>query len=182
MAKQTLSNIIRGKHYYRNKFRSTVVLLILSLTIMASLSLFIFYEELTQPTPNFYASNSAGAGFITQLTPLSEPNQTSQYLLAPDPPEEMNIKSIDTETQTPTTSPGDNAAPQSPQAQPPAQTGTGTPPTTSPGDNAAPQSPQAPSPAQTGTGTTPTTNPGGNPTPQSPIAPQPPAQGETNGQ
>ncbi len=94
MAKQTLSNIVRGKHYYRNNFRGTVMLLMVSLLITASLCLFLFYEELTKPSIRFYASSAAGAGFITPLKPLLEPNNSSKYLLEPDLPAEMQAHTL----------------------------------------------------------------------------------------
>ena len=94
MAKQTVSNIVRGKHYYRDKFRGTVMLLIVSLLITASLALLIFYQELSKPEVKFFASSAAGAGFITPLKPLSEPNKSDQYLLKPDLPAEMQTHTL----------------------------------------------------------------------------------------
>ena len=89
------SLIKQQQNFYRDYFRRFVVASIGSMIISFLLLLAIFYVYLTQAPVTFYASNTAG--FITPLPALSQPNQTDNYLLPPDPPVETTVKTLNLE-------------------------------------------------------------------------------------
>lgn len=87
MAKKTYQEIMRQKHFYRNAYRKCLSALVVSCLLMAGLSFGLYYLTISEPVPNFYASQSAG--LLTQIQGLDEANPASTALLAPDPVEEM---------------------------------------------------------------------------------------------
>ena len=87
MAKRTYEEVTQQKHFYRNAYRRASTALLVSCTITVLLSFSIYFTVASEREPVYYASQSAG--LIRPLTPLDEPNTSSQALLAPDPPEEM---------------------------------------------------------------------------------------------
>lgn len=95
MFKLSFSEIQQLKNYFRDTFRRLIVVLLVSLAIQWLLVVAIFYEVVTMPAPDFYATNSAG--FITTLNALPQVNATSEYLLKPDPAEEIEIKRLGSE-------------------------------------------------------------------------------------
>lgn len=87
--------MIQGqKAYYRKNYRRMVLLCMVSFSITIVLLLLVNYFFFTRPEPTYYATSSAGAGFITPLRALNAPNQSSTALLKPDPPEERQMKNL----------------------------------------------------------------------------------------
>jgi intracellular multiplication protein IcmM len=80
------------RFFYRDKFRSTLSLLLVSLMITIVLITAIVFWRLTQKGTDFYATNGVSAP--VSLTSLDESNQSSESLLPPDPPEEMGLKRL----------------------------------------------------------------------------------------
>ena len=87
MARRTYEEIVLRKNFYRNAYRRITTALILSCSLMLAFVIGIYVLTITEPTPDFYASQSAG--ILTKLTPLNEPNTASETLLPSDPVEEM---------------------------------------------------------------------------------------------
>ena len=92
--KLTVSDRLSSRNFYRNLYRAFVKWLWLSLACNVGLALLLFYAILRINEPKYYATNSAGAGFINRLRPMSQPNQGSKPLLKPDPHEEVRVKLI----------------------------------------------------------------------------------------
>jgi intracellular multiplication protein IcmM len=80
------------RFFYRDKFRATLAWLLVSLTMTMVLIVAIVFWRLTQKGADFYATNGVAAPI--SLTPLDAPNQSSESLLPPDPPEEMGLKGL----------------------------------------------------------------------------------------
>lgn len=91
MPRHTIDDIKLLKNYYRDKYRLMVKLNLYSLIVTICLTLGLFYMEVTRPPSQYFASNSAGAGFISELTSRATPNSAAKALLKPDPPEEMSF-------------------------------------------------------------------------------------------
>ena len=95
MARVTIDDILSQKFFYRDNLRRAAVGLLFSIVVNAALLGGIFFELVTKKESKFYASNAAGAGFILELSPMAQPNMSDQALLPPDPPEEVEIKTLD---------------------------------------------------------------------------------------
>lgn len=87
MARRTYEEITLRKNFYRNAYRRTLAALMFSAFTMLGFVGGIYYLTVVEPTREFFASQSAG--IITKLTPLNEPNASSEPLLKSDPVEEM---------------------------------------------------------------------------------------------
>ena len=91
MPRVTLDEVKTQKNYYRDKLRMVVKLNLVSLIMMNIIVLGIYYQVLVRPEHKFYATNSAGAGFIHELKAMRQRNSLPKALLKPDPPEEMHL-------------------------------------------------------------------------------------------
>ena len=91
----TREQALRSRNFYRNLYRAFVKWLWFSLACNVVLTFLLFYLILRLPEPRYYATNSAGAGFINKLRPMVKPNLRKGPLLKPDPPEEMRVKKVD---------------------------------------------------------------------------------------
>lgn len=92
--KLTIEEVKVSRNFFRNRYRVFIAILWLSLGLNAGLTVVLFYSVLQIPNPIYYATNSAGAGFVTRLYALPNPNERSSPLLKPDPPEEVEIKDL----------------------------------------------------------------------------------------
>lgn len=86
MTRLTLEEIKQSKNFYRDHFRRLVRVLLGSIFVILFLLMVLAYVVLNRSEPHYNATNSVG--FIDRLTPLSQPNMSSQALLPPDPPSE----------------------------------------------------------------------------------------------
>ncbi|GAB4222685.1 MAG: hypothetical protein Tsb005_15350 [Gammaproteobacteria bacterium] len=84
MYRETYWEIKARKFFYRDYYRRLIRILLVSLVIILLLVVAIVYNILTRPEIIFYATNSEG--FVIELNPLDQPNQSPNYLLEPDPP------------------------------------------------------------------------------------------------
>jgi len=90
-----IAAIKQQKNFNRDNLRRCVMVLIVSVFCTLMLLAGIFYQMLTKPAAAYYASNAAGAGFITRLTPLNKPNDSATALLKPDAVDEIGgVKKI----------------------------------------------------------------------------------------
>ena len=87
--------IKRQKNFHRNYYRRFVVAAVVSMFISLLLMVAIAYVYMTYPTVRFYAVNSEV--YITLLKPLDGPNLAENFLLKPDPYEEMRIRDLSIE-------------------------------------------------------------------------------------
>ncbi len=94
MNKRAMEMIKSQKNYYRDLYRKLVVSTWGSFFLTLLLATGIAYQYFTRGESSYYASNAAGAGFITELSPLDTPNLSSTSLLKPDPPEEITKKRL----------------------------------------------------------------------------------------
>lgn len=92
MRRESYEEIKNHKHFYRNCFRNARKFFTLSMAINILLVMGVFYKVITQPLPDFYATN--GVTGPIQLTALAEANMSSQPLLPNDVPAEMATKDL----------------------------------------------------------------------------------------
>lgn len=67
------------KFYYRDRYRSEVVLLLVALAIIAVLALVVEYKAINRGEPDYYATSSNGA--LVPLQPVSKKRRSPYPLL-----------------------------------------------------------------------------------------------------
>ena len=67
------------KHFYRDHYRSSVKILVVTLFIIAALMLAIAYKVLVRPEPHYYAT--ANDGGLTKLSAIDAPNMGQEPLI-----------------------------------------------------------------------------------------------------
>lgn len=82
MSRSAWTLIKNAKHFYVHTYRRAATFLIYSAALNVLLGIGIYYVHMNQPVRNFYASD--GVTPPVMLTPLDEPNNTSEPLLASD--------------------------------------------------------------------------------------------------
>lgn len=92
MRRLTIQETKASKFYFRNIYRSRVLLLQYSLWLIILQLLIIAGLYFSKSEPEYFATNSASA--IKPLKPMLQPNMSSDALLAPDLPEEISIKQV----------------------------------------------------------------------------------------
>lgn len=84
MSRERWAVIKNNKSFHVNIFRRGLVSLIISLGLSCILGILLFYVYLSRPERDFYATS--GVTPPIKLTPMLNPNMSSQALLPPDPP------------------------------------------------------------------------------------------------
>lgn len=92
MRRESYEEIKAHKNFYRNSFRKTTKVLIISVFLNIVCLIGIFYKFLTLPDPDFYATNGVTAPI--PLKSMNAPNMTSQSLLEEDQPDEITVKEL----------------------------------------------------------------------------------------
>ena len=87
MRKLALSDIKKKKNHYRDFYRRSLMLLSLSTYLSVMLLVISAFVYITQPEPDYYATNSASS--VLQIHSMDGPNFTSKPLLREDLPMEM---------------------------------------------------------------------------------------------
>jgi len=82
MSRQTWDLIKNGKGFYIATYRKLASVLVWSMFFNIVLSLSVYYVYFQEPEPDYYSTN--GITPPLELTPMSEPNETSRPLLATD--------------------------------------------------------------------------------------------------
>lgn len=67
------------KHFYRDRYRAAIKILVVCQFIIILLIPLVFYFGTHRPVPGFYSSSSNGV--ITPLTALDHPNYSNTALL-----------------------------------------------------------------------------------------------------
>lgn len=88
MSIQSLREARTSKHFYRNGFRRTVWLLMISLIINGLLIWGIYTKLVNKIEPRYYSTSGVKAPI--ELQARSRPNDSTQYLLPPDPKTESD--------------------------------------------------------------------------------------------
>jgi intracellular multiplication protein IcmM len=86
--------IKQQKYFHRNYYRRLSLATVISMIISIGLLVAIFYVHISKPPISFYATNAVGTGHPIPLQALDTPNMSSNYLLPPDPVEEITIKKL----------------------------------------------------------------------------------------
>ncbi|NKB46544.1 MAG: phosphoesterase [Legionellales bacterium] len=81
-----------NRFFFRDKFRSTLAFLTMSLILSVVLIVAIVFWRMTQTTPDFYATSGMAAPILLDV--LAQPNLGSEPLLPPDRPEETGLKDL----------------------------------------------------------------------------------------
>ncbi len=84
MNREKWAKIKNNKNYNVRIFRRGTSVIMVMLVFIFILQILILYFYLGQPEPDFYSTN--GVTEPMKLRPLAAPNNTSVFLLAPDPP------------------------------------------------------------------------------------------------
>ncbi|WP_133129392.1 type IVB secretion system protein IcmM/DotJ [Legionella yabuuchiae] len=92
MSRGTWDAIKRSKRFYVITYRNAGTALFFSSALNVLLGTGIYYTYFHQPERNFYATN--GIAPPVELTPLDEPNYTSDALLASDPENDTNDSKV----------------------------------------------------------------------------------------
>ncbi|NQY41762.1 MAG: hypothetical protein HRT87_00200 [Legionellales bacterium] len=95
MRKLEIDDVKKRKFHDASGYRLRVRLLQYSIYLMIGQSIILVLIYLTQPEPLYFATNSASA--IKPIIAMSEPNMSSEAILAPDLPEETTTKSLTVE-------------------------------------------------------------------------------------
>ncbi|GGI89926.1 type IVB secretion system protein IcmM/DotJ [Legionella impletisoli] len=88
MSRGTWEIVKQSKRFYVMTYRKTGTALLFSAALNVLLGAGIYYTYFHQPERDFYATN--GITPPVELTPLDEPNYTSDALLASDPVNDTN--------------------------------------------------------------------------------------------
>ncbi len=88
MTIQNIREVKGGKFFYRNGFRRTIWLLIVSLVINGILILGIYNKLVNKIEPHYYSTS--GVKPPIQLSARSRPNNKPYALLKPDPETDPN--------------------------------------------------------------------------------------------
>jgi intracellular multiplication protein IcmM len=93
MAREAWNVIKHTKEFHVSWYRTGVQLLVISMCLNLVLILLCVYFATRDLKQDYYASD--GIRFPIELNPLKKPNETSQYLLPPDPvSEDESLKVI----------------------------------------------------------------------------------------
>lgn len=92
MSRKTWDLIKLDKNFNVNIYRKGLTALILSLLLSCGLAWGIFNLYKHLPERDYYATS--GITFPVQLTALSTRNNSSEALLAPDPPDDDELRPI----------------------------------------------------------------------------------------
>lgn len=74
-----LALVMMRNDFYRDKYRTTVLIFLVSLVLVAMLAWHVFYTISNPPEPQYFAATNDGR--IIQLHPLSDPVVDSSYVL-----------------------------------------------------------------------------------------------------
>lgn len=92
MSREAWALIKQDKNFNVNVYRRGIISLIVSLGLSCIIVLLMFYTYITEPEPDYYATNGMTPPIKLQL--LLAPNLTSTALLPPDPPDDDGVRVI----------------------------------------------------------------------------------------
>ncbi|KTD21065.1 type IVB secretion system protein IcmM/DotJ [Legionella londiniensis] len=92
MSRRAWQIIKNSKGFYVRTYRSSIRVLVISIFLNLILGVLIYYTYFSRPEPDFYATN--GVTPPVQLTPLDQPNYTSEPLLPDEVETETDNKVI----------------------------------------------------------------------------------------
>ncbi len=92
MSREAWALIQQNKNFNVHIFRRGLTALIVSLGLSCIIVLLMFYTYLREPEPDYYATD--GITPPIQLQPLLDANNSSTWLLPPDPPNDDSVRVI----------------------------------------------------------------------------------------
>ena len=92
MSRETWALIKQDKNFNVNVFRRGIIALIVSLGLTCIIVLLMFYTYIREPEPDYYATN--GITPPVMLHSMAAANESSTWLLPPDPPNDNSEREI----------------------------------------------------------------------------------------